>query len=79
MGLSTDLLDNRLSIYVNANDIFRWQNWGSTGTNPLYQSTSTTQWTSSYVSLGVTWRIGKMELSGRAREGGDTGGMPQER
>ena len=79
VGLSTDLLDNRLSIYVNANDIFRWQNWGSTGTNPLYQSTSTTQWTSSYVSLGVTWRIGKMELSGRAREGGDTGGMPQER
>lgn len=76
LGVSTDLLDNRLSVYVNVNDLFDWAGWGSTGTNPSYQSTSTSRYSMRSVNVGLTWRIGKLELQSKAREGGDTSTAP---
>ena len=43
--------------------------WGSNTTAPMYQTTGTNKFNSRHVSLGLTWRIGKMELESKARQG----------
>jgi hypothetical protein len=51
---------------------------GSNTTAPQYQTTGSQQFDSRFVSLGLTWRIGKMELESKARQGAtDTGNTPQ--
>ncbi len=69
LGMSTDLLDRRLSLYVHVSDVFNMQEWGSSNRNPYLQSTDKSRWSSRFLSFGVNWRIGKMELEGRARQG----------
>ena len=77
-GCSTDLLDRRLSLFFNVNDIFGWSEWGSNTTAPSYQTTGSQRYNSRFVSLGLTWRLGKMELESKARQGAsDTGNAPQ--
>lgn len=80
-GLSSDFFNRQLSVYFNVNDIFGWSEWGDNTTAPQYRTTGSTKFDSRFVSLGLTWRIGKMELESKARQGGsDTGagsGMPQ--
>ncbi len=78
-GLSSDFFDRQLSVYFNVNDIFGMAKWGNNTTAPQYQTTGSQQFDSRFVSLGLTWRIGKMELESKARQGAtDTGaGMPQ--
>lgn len=69
LGASADFLDRRLSLYLNVNDIFNWNNWGSTTTNPYYSTTSVSKWNSRYITFGATLRFGKMELESRAKTG----------
>ena len=69
LGLSADLLKGRLSLFLNANDILASAQNGDVSLNPYYQTDYRYTYNSRSVSLGVTWRIGKMELQGRAREG----------
>ncbi len=78
-GLSSDFFDRKMSVYFNVNDIFGMAEWGENTTAPAYQTTGSTKYDSRFVSLGLTWRIGKMELESKARQGAtDTGsGMPQ--
>jgi len=80
-GLSSDFFNRQLSVYFNVNDIFGMAEWGSNTTAPQYQTTGSQRFDSRFVSLGLTWRIGKMELESKARQGGsDTGagtGIPQ--
>ena len=77
-GLRADFFDRRLSVYVNANDIFNWNNWGNTNNSPYVQSTSNSKYNSRSVSVGLTFRFGKMELEQRARQGeGESGSAPQ--
>ena len=59
----------RLSIYLNVNDIFGWSEWGSNSTAPQYKTTGSSRFNSTYVSLGLTFRLGKMELESKARQG----------
>ena len=78
LGCSADFLDRKLSVYFNVNDIFGMAEWGENTTAPQYQTTGSQQFDSRFVSLGLTWRIGKMELESKARQGAsDTGNAPQ--
>jgi hypothetical protein len=77
-GLRADFFDRKLSVYVNANDIFNWNSWGSTNISPSVQSISNSKYNSRSVSVGVTFRFGKMELEQMARQGeGESGSAPQ--
>ena len=69
LGLSADLLDRRLSLYLNVKDVFgsvaeEWQS-----TNPYYTGGGRRTDSSRYLSLGLTLRFGKMELERQARTG----------
>ncbi len=77
-GLRADFFDRKMSVYVNANDIFNWNSWGQSNSSPYVQSTSNYKYNSRSVSVGLTFRFGKMELEQRARQGeGESGGSPQ--
>ena len=77
-GLRADFFDRKLSVYVNANDIFNWNSWGSTNNSPSVQSISNSKYNSRSVSVGLTFRFGKMELEQMARQGeGESGSAPQ--
>ena len=68
-GCSSDFFDRKLSVYLSINDIFGWTEWGTNTTAPAYQTTGTNKFNSRYISFGLTWRIGKMELESKARQG----------
>ena len=77
-GLRADFFDRKLSVFVNANDIFNWNSWGQSSSSPYVVSTSNSKYNSRSVSVGVTFRFGKMELEQRARQGADdSGSAPQ--
>ena len=77
-GLRADFFDRKMSVYVNANDIFNWNSYGQTNDSPYVQSTSNYKYNSRSVAVGVTFRFGKMELERRARQGeGESGSAPQ--
>jgi outer membrane receptor protein involved in Fe transport len=77
-GLRADFFDRKLSVYINANDIFNWNSFGQSNYSPNVQSTSTYKYNSRSVAVGLTFRFGKMELEQRARQGeGESGSTPQ--
>ena len=76
-GLRADFFDRKLSVFVNANDIFNWNSWGNTNSSPYVESISNSKYNSRSVAVGVTFRFGKMELEQRARQGDDSQGAPQ--
>lgn len=76
-GMSSDFFNRQLSVYFNVNDIFGWSEWGDNTTAPQYRTTGSTKFDSRFVSLGLTWRIGKMELESKARQGATDTNMPQ--
>jgi outer membrane receptor protein involved in Fe transport len=77
-GLRADFFDRKLSVFVNANDIFNWNSFGQTNYSPNVQSTSNYKYNSRSVAVGLTFRFGKMELEQRARQGeGESGSSPQ--
>ena len=73
-GLRADFFDKKMSIYLNVNDIFNWNKWDNNTNNPYYISYSSYKYNSRYISAGVTFRFGKMELENRARQGGENDG-----
>ena len=73
-GLKADFFDKKMSVYVNANDIFNWGSWDNNTYNPYYISYSSYKFNSRSVNVGVTFRFGKMELENRARQGSDDDG-----
>ena len=75
-GVSSDFFDRKLSVYLNVNDIFGMAEWGSNVNAPQYQTTGSQRYDSQFVSFGLTWRIGKMELESKARQGASEGNAP---
>ena len=75
-GLSSDFFDRKFSVFFNVNDIFGMAEWGDNTDAPQYQTTGSQRFDSRFVSLGLTWRIGKMELESKARQGA-TDNTPQ--
>lgn len=69
-GLKADFFDRKMSVFLNANDIFNWNKWDNDTNNPYYISHSSFKFNSRSVSVGVTFRFGKMELEKRAQQGG---------
>jgi hypothetical protein len=80
IGARSDFFKRRMSVFVNVQDLFNWGariGSGSTNTNPYYLSDATNKMLNSrYISAGVTFRFGKLELERSAKEGesetGDT-------
>ena len=68
-GLSTDLFDRHLSLYFQVNDLFQSSNMHTVSTNPYYAEDYHWSYNSRFVSLGLTWRIGKMDLESKGRQG----------
>ena len=68
-GCSSDFFDRKMSVYLNVSDIFGWSEWGSNTTAPQYQTTGSNRFNSRFVSLGLTFRFGKMELESKAKQG----------
>ena len=68
-GLSTDLFDRHLSLYFQVNDLFQSYNSHTVSTNPYYAEDYRWSYNSRFVSLGLTWRIGKMDLERQGRQG----------
>ena len=78
VGVSSDFFDRKLSVNLNVRDIFGMAQWGDNTTAPNYQTTGSQRYDSRFVSLGITWRMGKMELESKARQGAtESMGTPQ--
>ena len=71
-GLRSDFWNKKISVYLNVNDIFNWGKSRSNNTNPYYISYSSTKWNSRFISAGITFRFGKIEMESKARTGGNT-------
>ena len=69
LGASCDFFDRKLSVYLNVRDVFGWSEWGSETSAPQYQTDISERYKSTFASIGLTWRIGKMELESKARQG----------
>ena len=76
-GASADFFDRQLSVNLTVNDIFGMAEWGSNTNAPQYQTTGSNYFDSRFVSLGLTWRIGKMELESKARQGATDNNSPK--
>ena len=68
-GCSSDFFDRKMSVFLNVSDIFGWSEWGTNTTAPQYKTTGSNRFNSRFVSLGFTFRFGKMELESKARQG----------
>lgn len=77
-GLSSNFFKRKMSVYINVQDIFNWgRKVGSSNasTNPYYLSYGTDKVLNSrYISAGLTFRFGKMELE---RNVSQDGGMSE--
>ena len=65
-GVRSDFFKRKMSVYVNVQDIFNWGKKVGSGngtTNPYYLSFNNKKvMNSRYISAGITFRFGKMEL-----------------
>ena len=78
IGARSDFFNRKMSVFVNVQDLFNWGaqiGSGSSNTNPYYLTDSTNKMINSrYISVGITFRFGKMELEKSAKEGdGESG------
>ena len=75
---TTETADETKAVFVNVQDIFNWGakiGSGSSNTNPYYLTDNTNKMLNSrYISVGVTFRFGKMELEKSAKEGSSESG-----
>ena len=74
-GLRADFFDKKMSIFVNAQDLLNSASWGQTNESPYIHSTSDNKFDMRSISVGLTFRFGKMELERAAKQGSeDTSG-----
>ena len=74
-GLRADFFDRKMSIFVNAQDLLNSASWGQTNESPYIHSTSDNKFDMRCISVGLTFRFGKMELERAAKQGSeDTSG-----
>ncbi|MCQ2303244.1 MAG: outer membrane beta-barrel protein [Bacteroidales bacterium] len=78
-GLRADFFDKKMSVFVNAQDLLNSASWGQTNESPYIHSTSDSKFNMRSISVGVTFRFGKMELESAARQGSEdtTGGAKE--
>lgn len=69
LGLSSTLLDGRLSLRAYINDLFDSNRTTSTTAAPSYSAIRSSHYYSRYITFGITYRIGKLNLQYQAMEG----------
>ena len=70
-GLRADFFDKKMSVFVNAQDLLNSASWGQTNESPYIHSTSDNKFNMRSISVGLTFRFGKMELESAARQGSE--------
>jgi hypothetical protein len=70
-GLRSDFWDKKISVFINVQDIFNWNRQKSSNTNPYYIAYNSTKYNSRFISAGITFRFGKIELEHQAKTGGN--------
>ena len=69
LGASTTLLDGRLSLRVSVSDLLDNNLYSESVAAPTYASSSSRHSSSRYITFGLTWRIGKLDLEWQAHGG----------
>ena len=69
LGASATLLDGRLSLRASVSDLLNNNLSREIITAPTYTSNSSSHVSSRYITFGLTWRIGKLDLEYQARGG----------
>lgn len=69
LGVSTDLLDDRLSLSVEITDLLLYDGDSGSSLNPYNRSSFDMVFNSRNIVLGITWRIGRTALTEKANEG----------
>ena len=67
LGASATLLDGRLSLRVSVNDLLDNNRYNETIAAPTYSSNTQTHSSYRYLTFGLTWRIGKLDLEWQSR------------
>ena len=75
-GMRADFFDRKMSVFLNANDIFDWNSWGMDNYSPYVESTWTSKYKARAITMGVTFRFGKMELERVAKQGTEESATP---
>ena len=70
-GMRADFFDRKMSVFINAMDIFNWNRWGYSNNSPYVTANTDSKYNSRSVSVGLTFRFGKMELEQKAKQGVD--------
>ena len=71
-GLRSDFWNKKISVFLNVQDIFNWGRHRNYNTNPYYISYNSKKYNSRFISAGITFRFGKIEMESQARQGGYT-------
>ncbi|MDR0605676.1 MAG: outer membrane beta-barrel protein [Bacteroidales bacterium] len=76
-GLRADFWKRKISVYLNVQDIFDWNRSKNNTTNPYYIAYNSTKYKSRYISVGISFRFGKIEMENQAQMGRqmNTGGQ----
>ncbi len=69
LGLSATLLDGRLSLRASVSDLFDNNRYLETVSAPTVATTESNHSVSRFVTFGLTWRIGKLDLEYQAHGG----------
>ena len=69
LGVSATLLDGRLSLRASVSDLFDSNRYLETVSAPTVAATETNHSVSRFVTFGLTWRIGKLDLEYQAHGG----------
>lgn len=62
VGVNADFFHQRLSVCLGANDIFGWNSRSTISNNPYLAGDLETELQSRYLTFGITFRFGQMEL-----------------
>ncbi len=68
-GASATLLEGRLSLRASISDLLNNNMTSTTVAAPTYAANSSSHTSSRYLTFGLTWRIGKLDLEWQARGG----------
>ena len=69
LGLSATLLDGRLSLRANVSDLFDNNRYFETVNAPTVATSETSHSAYRFVTFGITYRFGKLDLEWQARGG----------
>ncbi len=69
LGASATICDGRLSLRASVSDLFDNNRYCETITTPTYAASSSSHNSLRYVTFGLTWRIGKLDLEWQAQSG----------